>query len=81
MIKNLVYNHAMIEQFSFELQAEDGKARAGVFHTPHGSIHTPVFAPVGTQATVKGLTPDQLTSLNTQMLLANTYHLYLQTRR
>ena len=78
MIKDLVYNHAMIEQFSFELQAEDGKARAGVFHTPHGPIHTPVFAPVGTQATVKGLTPDQLTSLNTQMLLANTYHLYLR---
>ena len=60
MIIDLVYNHAMIEQFSFDLEAEDGKARAGIFHTPHGPIHTPVFAPVGTQASVKGLTPDQL---------------------
>ncbi len=78
MIIKLVYNHAMIDQFSFDLQAVDGKARAGVFNTPHGSIQTPVFAPVGTQATVKGLTPDQLISLNSQMLLANTYHLYLR---
>jgi len=78
MIVDLVYNHAMTEQFSFDLQAVDGKARAGVFHTPHGSIQTPVFAPVGTQATVKGLTPEQLISLNSQMLLANTYHLYLR---
>ena len=78
MIKELVYNHAMIEHFTFELQAEDGKSRAGIFHTPHGPINTPVFAPVGTQATVKGLTPDQLIALDTQMLLANTYHLYLR---
>jgi len=78
MITELVYNHAMVDQFSFELQAEDGKARAGIFQTPHGPINTPVFAPVGTQATVKGLTPDQLLSLNSQMLLANTYHLYLR---
>lgn len=78
MIVELVYNHAMTEQFSFDLQAIDGKARAGVFHTPHGPIQTPVFAPVGTQASVKGLTPDQLNSLNSQMLLANTYHLYLR---
>lgn len=78
MIKELVYNHAMVEHFSFELLAEDGKARAGIFHTPRGSIQTPVFAPVGTQATVKGLTPDQLISINAQMLLANTYHLFLR---
>ncbi len=68
----------MINQFSFDLLAVDGKARAAVFNTPHGSIKTPVFAPVGTQATVKGLTPEQLISLNSQMLLANTYHLYLR---
>jgi queuine tRNA-ribosyltransferase len=68
----------MIEHFSFELQAQDGKARAGVFNTPHGEIKTPVFAPVGTQATVKGLTPEQLNSLQAQMLLANTYHLFLR---
>jgi len=68
----------MVESFSFELQAEDGNARAGVFYTPHGPIQTPVFAPVGTQATVKGLTPEQLISLNAQLLLANTYHLFLR---
>ena len=78
MIIELVYNHAMIEHFTFDLQAEDGKARAGIFHTPHGPIQTPVFAPVGTQATIKGLTPEQLITLDSQMLLANTYHLYLR---
>ncbi|MGW8249242.1 MAG: tRNA guanosine(34) transglycosylase Tgt, partial [Anaerolineales bacterium] len=46
--------------FSFELVAQDGQARAGIFHTPHGDILTPVFAPVGTQATVKAVTPAQL---------------------
>ncbi len=74
----LVYNHAMMESFSFDLIALQGKARAGVFHTPHGSVSTPTFAPVGTQATVKGVTPEQLTQLSTQILLANTYHLYLR---
>ena len=68
----------MTEHFSYELQAVEGKARAGIFYTPHGPIQTPVFAPVGTQATVKGLTPDQLLDLNAQMVLANTYHLYLR---
>lgn len=78
MIIDLVYNHAMTELFNFDLQAVDGKARAGIFYTPHGPIQTPVFAPVGTQASVKGLTPDQLLDLNAQMVLANTYHLYLR---
>ncbi|MGD2157389.1 MAG: tRNA guanosine(34) transglycosylase Tgt [Anaerolineales bacterium] len=64
--------------FSFQIQARSGHARAGVFHTPHGSISTPVFAPVGTQATVKSLTPAQLEMLNANMVLANTYHLYLR---
>ena len=68
----------MTKHFSFELQASDGKARAGVFSTPHGPIYTPVFAPVGTQGSVKGLTPDQLLLLHAQMILANTYHLYLR---
>ncbi len=54
-------------------------ARAGVLHTPHGDIETPVFMPVGTQATVKGLTPRQLwDELGVRLLLANTYHLYLR---
>jgi len=53
-------------------------ARAGLLTTPHGSIETPVFMPVGTQATVKGLTPDQILATGTRMILANTYHLALR---
>jgi queuine tRNA-ribosyltransferase len=64
--------------FSFELTAQDGRGRAGVFHTPHGDILTPVFAPVGTQATVKALTPNQLQETGATLVLANTYHLYLR---
>ena len=68
----------MTASFSFALQARDGKARASVFETPHGSIEMPAFAPVGTQATVKGLTPAQLHEIGSQLILANTYHLYLR---
>lgn len=64
--------------FSYELIATQGRARAGVFHTPHGDIHTPVFAPVGTQATVKAVTPEQLIDVGANLILANTYHLYLR---
>jgi queuine tRNA-ribosyltransferase len=64
--------------FEFELLATDGRARAGVFHTPHGDLQTPVFAPVGTQASVKALTPDQLQALDASLILANTYHLFLR---
>ncbi len=64
--------------FRYELQAKDGNARAGVFHTPHGPIPTPIFAPVGTQATVKALTPAQLDELGCSLVLANTYHLFLR---
>lgn len=53
-------------------------ARAGTFATPHGIIQTPVFAPVGTQATVKAITPAQLHEMNANLVLANTYHLYLR---
>jgi len=67
-----------INHFSFDLLAKDGSARAGVFHTPHGDIPTPVFAPVGTQATVKSLTQKQLEDLDAKLILANTYHLYLR---
>jgi len=66
------------EPFSFEILAVKGKARAGVFHTPHGSILTPVFAPVGTQATVKSLTPAQIKEAGASLILSNTYHLYLR---
>ncbi|MBS1249437.1 MAG: Queuine tRNA-ribosyltransferase [Chloroflexi bacterium] len=68
----------MPNHFNFELLAQDGQARAGVFHTPHGDIPTPIFAPVGTKANVKGLTPAQLHDLESQLILANTYHLYLR---
>ena len=64
--------------FQFELLARDGRARAGVFHTPHGAIATPVFAPVGTAATVKGVPPRDLKELGATLVLANTYHLYLR---
>jgi queuine tRNA-ribosyltransferase len=49
---------------------------AGIFHTPHGDLETPVFAPVGTQATVKAMTPAQLEEVGASLVLANTYHLY-----
>ncbi len=64
--------------FKFDLTAQDGSARAGVFHTPHGDIPTPIFAPVGTQATVKSLTQRHLKELDANLILANTYHLYLR---
>ncbi len=64
--------------FSFELQAQDGRARAGLLHTPHGAVPTPVFMPVGTQATVKAMSPRDLHDLGVMALLANTYHLYLR---
>lgn len=64
--------------FSFEIIAGHGRARAGLFYTPHGVLQTPVFAPVGTQATVKALTPAQLEELGASLVLANTYHLYLR---
>lgn len=68
----------MSAAFTFRLVATDKRARAGIFNTPHGEIQTPVFAPVGTQATVKAITPAQLEELGASLLLANTYHLYLR---
>jgi queuine tRNA-ribosyltransferase len=64
----------------FEIVAEDRAtgARAGLLHTPHGIVETPVFMPVGTAGTVKGMTQAQLEELGVQILLANTYHLYLR---
>ncbi len=54
------------------------RARAGIFSTPHGSIETPVFMPVGTQATVKSLSPDELVQCGCPIILANTFHLHLR---
>jgi tRNA-guanine transglycosylase len=56
----------------------EGRARAGVLTLPHGEVETPVFMPVGTQATVKGLSPAELEALGAQIVLANTYHLFLR---
>ncbi len=64
--------------FDFKITSQNARARAGVFTTPHGILHTPVFAPVGTQATVKTLTPAQLAELGATLVLSNTYHLYLR---
>lgn len=53
-------------------------ARLGVLHTPHGDIDTPIFMPVGTQASVKGISPEELREINAKIILSNTYHLYLR---
>ena len=64
--------------FSFEVDAVDGAARSGRFTTPRATVETPAFMPVGTQATVKALTPDDVASTGARMILANTYHLWLR---
>ena len=66
--------------FTYDIVAEDPgtHARAGVLHTPHGDVPTPIFMPVGTKATVKGLLPPTLHELGTKILLANTYHLAMR---
>jgi len=64
--------------FQFSRIAQDRRARAGIFSTPHGDLQTPVFAPVGTQATVKAVSPDQLRETGATLVLSNTYHLYLR---
>lgn len=68
----------MDNAFSFTIETTFGRARAGILNTPHGQLSTPLFAPVGTQATVKALTPIQLTEIGASLVLANTYHLYLR---
>lgn len=69
-----------LSKFAFTLLATDPKsmARAGLWETPHGTIETPAFMPVGTAGTVKGLTPDQLAATGAKKILANTYHLALR---
>ena len=70
----------MKKDFSFMLtnRLAGTHARAGVIHTPHGDIETPAFIPVGTQATLKALVPEQLAAVGAQAMLANAYHLYLR---
>jgi queuine tRNA-ribosyltransferase len=64
--------------FEFQVTAKNDRARTGIFATPHGDLLTPVFAPVGTQATVKTLTPEHLKAVHASLVLSNTYHLYLR---
>ncbi|MGE9874755.1 tRNA guanosine(34) transglycosylase Tgt [Hornefia butyriciproducens] len=70
----------MTDAISYELIHQDRKtgARRGVIHTPHGDIQTPVFMPVGTQAAVKAMRPEQVRELGAEIILSNTYHLYLR---
>ena len=69
----------MTEQsFTFQVHHRDGGARAGEFTTPHGSVTTPVFMPVATQATIKTLTPEEVREVGAQIVLGNAYHLYLR---
>lgn len=65
---------------TYELVKKDERtgARAGIIHTPHGSFPTPIFMPVGTQASVKGVSPDELRNLGAGIILSNTYHLFLR---
>ena len=63
---------------TYELEVKQGKARAGRITTPHGVIETPVFMPVGTQATVKTMTPEELETIGSEIILGNTYNLYLR---
>ncbi|MCL4686187.1 tRNA guanosine(34) transglycosylase Tgt [Myxococcota bacterium] len=60
------------------MEARAGAARAGVFETPHGRVHTPAFMPVGTHGAVKAMTPEQVAATGAEMVLANTYHLALR---
>ena len=64
--------------FDYTIEATSGAARAGRYETAHGSFETPMFMPVGTHATVKGITVDQLHQVKSQVVLANTYHLYMR---
>jgi len=64
--------------FDIKHKSTDGKARTGTIHLPHGDVRTPVFMPVGTNATVKAITIDDLHEIDFDIILANTYHLYLR---
>ena len=69
-----------MEALSFEVKKVEKNtgARLGVLHLPHGDVETPVFMPVGTRATVKGITPDEIKDIKSGIILANTYHLWLR---
>ncbi len=77
---NYAYNFCQIHMFEFQINhnCSKSKARSGTFKTPHGDINTPIFMPVGTKATVKTLSNRDVEELNPDIILANTYHLYLR---
>ena len=80
LVRAIVISTMSKNTFGFTIEKRvggDSLARTGVIHTPHGDIKTPAFIVVGTKATVKSLTMEQVKSLGTQVVLANTYHLYL----
>src|SRR3989344_814981 len=64
--------------FKIEKKLENSLGRDGILETPHGFIHTPAFVTVGRKASVKALTPEQVADLGAEVILTNTYHLYLQ---
>ncbi|WP_427339075.1 tRNA guanosine(34) transglycosylase Tgt [Caloranaerobacter sp. DY30410] len=68
----------MAVKYELIKESTECKARLGKLHTPHGIIETPIFMPVGTRATVKTMTPEELKDLGAQIILSNTYHLYLR---
>ena len=63
---------------TFQIHAVDGNARTGVLHTAHGPVQTPIFMPVGTVGSVKAIAPDDLDAIGAEIILGNTYHLYLR---
>ena len=69
-----------MKDFWYELKhvCKQSGARYGILHTPHGDVETPMFMPVGTQATVKTMTPEELKAIGSQVILSNTYHLFLR---
>jgi queuine tRNA-ribosyltransferase len=69
---------AASSSFTFEETARDGRARAGIMTTAHGRVRTPTFMPIGTRGSVKAVGPDDLEAVGAELLLSNTYHLYLR---
>ena len=71
-------NMTQAGSFNFDLHATDSNARRGVIKTPHGSFNTPAFMPVGTSGAVKAMTAEDLEACGAEIILGNTYHLYLR---
>ena len=76
----LALRRTIMAAISYELKhvCKQSGARYGILHTPHGDVETPMFMPVGTLATVKGISPEMLKEMHSQVILANTYHLWLR---